>query len=62
MADLVTWAAHNGIEINTSKTKEMVLGRLANTNLPLPNIASQTAEFVANLSLSQSAKEFLKIS
>jgi len=62
MADLVTWAAHNGIEINTSKTKEMVLGRLANTNLPLPNIAPQTAECVANLSLSQSAKEFLKIS
>ena len=34
LAELLTWAAHNGMEINTSKTKEMVLGRLANTNLP----------------------------
>ena len=34
------------MEINTSKTKEMVLGRLANTNSPLSNIASQTVETV----------------
>jgi len=40
LADLLTWAAHYGMEINTSKTKEMVLGRLANTYLPLLNIAS----------------------
>ena len=33
---------HNGMEINTSKTKEMVLGRLASTNLPLLTISSQT--------------------
>jgi len=46
LADLFTWAALNGMEINTSKTKEMVLGRLANINLPLPNIASQTVERV----------------
>ena len=46
LTELLTWAAHNGTEINTSKTKEMVLGRLANINLPLPNIASQTVERV----------------
>jgi len=46
LADLLTWTAHNGMEINTSKTKEMVLGRLANTNLPLPNITSQTVQRV----------------
>ena len=32
---LLTWADHNGMEINTSKTKETVLGRLASTHLPL---------------------------
>ena len=51
LAELLTWAAHNGMEINTSKTKEMVLGRLANTNLPLPNIASQTVERVTTYKL-----------
>ena len=40
LADLLTWAAHNGMERNTSKTKEVVLGRLANTNLSLPNIVN----------------------
>jgi len=39
------------MEINTSKTKEMVLGRLANTNLSLPNIASQTVERVTTYKL-----------
>jgi len=51
LAELFTWAAHNGMEINTSKTKEMVLGRLANTNLPLPNISSQTVERVTTYKL-----------
>jgi len=39
------------MEINTSKTKEMVLGRLAITNLLLPNIASQTVERVTTYKL-----------
>jgi len=26
LADLLTWAAHNGVELNISKTKEMILG------------------------------------
>ena len=34
-----------------SETKEMVLRRLANTNLPLPNIASQTVERVTTYKL-----------
>jgi len=51
LADLLTWAAHNGMEINTSKTNEMVLGRVANINLPLPNIASQTVERVTTYKL-----------
>ena len=49
LADLLTWAAHNGMEINTSKTKEMVLGHLANTNLL--NITSQTVERVTTYKL-----------
>jgi len=49
LAESLTWAAHNEMEINTSKTEEMVLGRLANTNLPLPSIASQTVERVTRL-------------
>jgi len=39
------------MEIDTSKTKEMVLGRLTNTNLPLPNIVSQTVERVTTYKL-----------
>jgi len=35
LTDLLTWAAHNGMELNMSKTKEMILGQLAVTNLPL---------------------------
>jgi len=39
------------MEINTSKTKEMVLGRLASTNLPLLSISSQTIERVTSYKL-----------
>ena len=51
LAELLTWAAHNGMEINTSKTKEMILGCLANTNLPSPNIESQAVERVTTYKL-----------
>jgi len=51
LADLLTWAAHNGMEINTSKTKEMLLGPLATTNLPLLTISSQTIERVTSFKL-----------
>ena len=39
------------MEINTSKTKEMVLGRLAITDLPFLNISSQTIERVTSYKL-----------
>jgi len=39
LADLVTWAAHNGMELNISQTKEMILGQLAVTNPPLLSIS-----------------------
>jgi len=39
LANLLTWAAQNGMEINTSKKKEMVLGHLAITDLPFLNIS-----------------------
>ena len=42
LADLLSWAAHSGMELNISKTKEMILGQLAVTNLPLLSISSQT--------------------
>jgi len=51
LAHLLTWAAHNGMEINTSKTKEMLLGPLASINLPLLTISSQTIERVTSFKL-----------
>ena len=51
LTNLLSWADHNGMEINTSKTKEMVLGRLATTNLPLLTISSQTIERVTSYKL-----------
>jgi len=51
LANLLTWAAQNGMEINTSKTKEMVLGRLAITDLPFLNILSLTIERVTSYKL-----------
>ena len=39
LANLLTWAVQNGMEINTSKTKEMVHGRFAITDLPFLNIS-----------------------
>jgi len=39
------------MEINTSKTKEIVLGRPASTNLPLLTISSQTIERVTSYKL-----------
>ena len=40
-----------GMEINTSKMKEMELGRLAITDLPFINISSQTIERVTSYKL-----------
>ena len=48
---LLTWAAHNGMELNISKIKEMILGQLAVTNLPLLSISSQTTDRVTSLKL-----------
>ena len=41
------------MEINTSKTKEIVLGRLAITNIPVPllSISSQTIKRVTSYKL-----------
>ena len=39
-------AVHNGMELNISKTKEMILGQLAVTNLPLLSISSHTIDRV----------------
>ena len=51
LADLLTLAADNGMEINTSKTKEMLLGPLATINLPLLTISWQTIERVTSFRL-----------
>ena len=51
LTDLLTWAAHSGMELNISKTKEMILGQLAVTNLPLLSISSQTTDRVTSLKL-----------
>ena len=49
--DIRTWAAHNGMEVNTSKTKEMLLGPLASINIPLLTISSQTIDRVTSFKL-----------
>jgi len=51
LADLLTWAAHNGMKLNICKTKEMILCQLAVTNPPLLSISSQTIERATSFKL-----------
>ena len=36
LTSLLTWTAENDMQLNTSKTKEMLLGRLNPVNIPPP--------------------------
>jgi len=36
LSSLLTWTADNDMQLNTSKTKEMILGRIDSTSIPWP--------------------------
>ena len=48
LQNLIDWTAVNDMQLNTSKTKEMILGRLAQTNLPLLTTSTGTIERVTS--------------
>jgi len=51
LQNLIEWTAVNDMQLNTSKTKEMILGRLAQTNLPLLTTSTGTIERVTSFKL-----------
>ena len=51
LANLLSWASQNGMEVNTSKTKEMVLGSFTDQNLPLLSISSHAVDRVNSFKL-----------
>ena len=51
LTKLLTWANENDMEINTTKTKEMILGPLAHTNLPLLSTPTGTIDRVTSFKL-----------
>jgi len=48
---LLTWTANNDMQINTSKTKEMILGSLTSINLPPLLTSSGAIERVSTFQL-----------
>jgi len=48
LQNLIDWTAVNDMQLNTSKTKEMVFGRLAQTDLPLLTTTTGTIERVTS--------------
>jgi len=51
LQNLIDWTAVNDMQLNTSKTKEMILGCLAQTNLPLLTTSTGTIERVTSFKL-----------
>mgnify|MGYP001548856308 CR=1 FL=1 len=51
MANLSQWARDNDMEINTSKTKEMLLGPLSSANLPLLTMSTGIIDRVTSFKL-----------
>jgi len=50
-ASLVLWTANNNTQINTSKTKEMFLGRLNPANFPRLSTPTGSVERVTSFKL-----------
>ena len=48
---LLTWTADNDMQINTSKTKEMILGRINPADIPLLSTPVGSVERVTNFKL-----------
>jgi len=51
ISNLLSWANKNNMEINTTKTKEMILGPLARSNLPFLSMPTGTIERVTSFKL-----------
>ena len=51
LSNLLSWANENDIEINTAKTKEMILGPLARSNLPFLTTPTGTIDRVTSFKL-----------
>jgi len=50
-SSLLSWANENDMEINTTKTKEMILGPLARSNLPFRTTPTGTIDMVTSFKL-----------
>ena len=44
VGNIFTWMADSHMQVNSAKTKEMILGPLSKTNLPLLTTSSGTIE------------------
>ena len=48
---VLSWTTNNNMQINTSKTKEMIFGSLSTANLPLLSISAGSVERVSSFKL-----------
>jgi len=51
LENLITWTTNNHMQVNSTKTKEMIIGPLAKTNLPLLTTPLGTIERVSSFKL-----------
>jgi len=51
LENLLTWTANNHMQVNSTKTKEMIIGPLAKINLPLLTTSLGTIERVSSFKL-----------
>jgi len=51
LSNVLSWANENNTKINTTKTKEMILGPLARSNLPFLSTPTGTIERVTSFKL-----------
>ena len=48
---VLSWPTNNNMQINTSKTKEMIFGSVSTANLPLLSISAGSVERVSSFKL-----------
>jgi len=51
LGNILIWMADNHMQVNSAKTKEMILGPLSKTNLPVLKTSSRTTERVLSFKL-----------